>query len=271
MSDFTLLGLLGPAGSGKDLVADWFVTKGFVKVAFADPMKRFVSKTFGIDWDRLWGPSEKRNEMFDISESWWYEAIGHFGMAAQEIVNNILTSDTRISGYIKLHDWLTALRKTYPKEISTRIILQTLGTEWGRTVDELMWARYAYFIADNLKAGNFSYSQPAGVTTSLVGSVPNGVVIPDHRFKNEVAATHEATGYVVRLRRLAMEENISDIGVAGHRSEAEQKNLPDSLFDLVLEFQEGVDKVHKILETTYETKLWMEHSPNTTITLSSLL
>ena len=46
--DFTVIGLLGPAGSGKDLVGDWFVDKGLTKVSFADPMKRFVQRAFGL-------------------------------------------------------------------------------------------------------------------------------------------------------------------------------------------------------------------------------
>ena len=47
---FTLIGLTGPAGSGKDTVADLLVTHcGFIKFAFADPLKTEVADAFGID------------------------------------------------------------------------------------------------------------------------------------------------------------------------------------------------------------------------------
>lgn len=262
MDEFTVLGLLGPAGSGKDLTADWLVEKGFVKVAFADPMKRFALYTFGLGWERLWGPSEKRNEMFPVSEAWWFEAIGHLGDSVEEIIQEILPVGSKTDGYLKLHDWFSNLRKSYRNEISARVILQTLGTEWGRAIDPLMWARYAYKVADMLKhRDDIEYTQGDGIRflepgIKIVGYRPQGVVIPDHRFKNEVDATHEIGGYVMRLRRLAMEKDGPDIGVAGHKSEAEQKELPDDLFNVVFNFPEGVSKVHELLEAAYTEKLW---------------
>lgn len=258
MSDFTVIGLLGPAGSGKDLVADWFVDRGFVKVALADPMKRFVSKAFGVDWDRLWGPSEKRNELFDVDDTWWFNAIGNFGRAAEEIVQQVLTDDTRVNGYLKLHEWLTILRKTYPSKISARLILQTLGTEWGRAVDPIMWTRYAHVIIDGLKQGGLiRYRQQRGLITLDDGSdkLHPGVIISDHRFKNEIKYTQNQGGYVLRLRRMSL-ENTPAVGISGHQSEAEQKELSDEDFNVVFDFPEGVSKVHDLLETAFAEKLW---------------
>lgn len=260
MSDkeFVVIGLLGPAGSGKDLVADWMTNKGFVKVSLADPMKRFVMRTFGIDVERLWGP-DKRNEMFDVDESWWFEAIGHMGDASKEIVNDVLQEGNRVSGYLKLHEWMTTLRSTYRDKISARVILQTLGTEWGREIDPLMWARYAHKIARDLKnlGDNAAYTQYEGVVAIPRGGLV-GVVIPDHRFFNEVQCTHENGGFVFRLRRLSM-ENAPTVGIEGHKSEAEQKGLADDLFDVVFNFPEGIDKVHEMLETAFAEKSWKDN------------
>lgn len=260
--DFTVLGLLGPAGSGKDLVADWLVEKkGFLKVAFVDPMKRFVFDAFGIGWDHLWGPSEKRDEMFDIPDIWWYEAIGHFGDAAKEIVQEVLPEGLRVSGYMKLHAWLTNLRKEYPNRISSRLILQTLGTEWGRSVDSMMWANYAYRVIDKLRRQEevLSYTPRDGLraSRSTLREPLAGVVIPDHRFINEVEYTKTQGGYVLRLRRLA-KETIEPVGITGHQSEAEQKGLTDDVFDHVFNFGEGVDKVHEALEGAYDHRLWID-------------
>jgi hypothetical protein len=52
----------GSAGAGKDSVADILTREyAYQRVALADPMKRSVRDWFGWDWERLWGPSERRN------------------------------------------------------------------------------------------------------------------------------------------------------------------------------------------------------------------
>lgn len=59
-----IIGIAGPAGSGKDTVAKMFVElKPDARiVALADPMKRFCLEVFGWEPERLWGPSERRAE-----------------------------------------------------------------------------------------------------------------------------------------------------------------------------------------------------------------
>ena len=57
-----IIGLIGLAGSGKDTAADFLVDKGFVKMAWADPIKRFAMEIFDFSEEQLWGPSEKRSE-----------------------------------------------------------------------------------------------------------------------------------------------------------------------------------------------------------------
>lgn len=51
----------GKAGSGKDTLSDLFVSNGYIKIAFADPLKRAVQSIFKFSYDQLWGPSELRN------------------------------------------------------------------------------------------------------------------------------------------------------------------------------------------------------------------
>lgn len=49
-----VIGLHGPAGVGKDTVADYMVSSwGFQKVSFAGPLKRGVSELFGIPMDDM--------------------------------------------------------------------------------------------------------------------------------------------------------------------------------------------------------------------------
>lgn len=53
----------GKAGSGKDTVANYLLKqKGFQKISFADPIKRFIQELWGFSYEQLWGSSEKRLE-----------------------------------------------------------------------------------------------------------------------------------------------------------------------------------------------------------------
>lgn len=263
---FTKLGLLGPAGSGKDLLADFLDEhNGFRKISFADPIKRFAKKTFGFTEDQLWGPSKLRNQTIDISLEWWMNAVGNMGSAFDEILNHVLQESYRSSGFIKLMEWFSELRRTYPEQISARLVLQTLGTEWGRSVEPLLWARYAHQQAEKFKQPNVVYNKteydisplPERYLPENTNMRPcNGVVIPDHRFINEVALTQELGGYVIRLRRLALEN--TSVGIAGHRSEAEQNALFDDAFDLVLEIDEfkDLEELRVQFGRIVQEKLW---------------
>ena len=242
MQKFTILGLLGPAGSGKDLVADFFIKKGFAKVAYADPMKRFVQKLFGFTEAQLWGPSKERNKTVDIDDAWWFGAIGKMPIAVDELINKVMKEGVRTDGYMKLMDWFSWLRRVHPAQVSARVVLQTLGTEWGRTVDPLMWIHYGHLVVAELERGGHSYTREEGLHFHGwedgidVRHPITGAIIQDHRFINEVETTQKRGGYVIRLCRLAQEEKT--VGIAGHQSEAEQKGMPDETFDLILEVED---------------------------------
>jgi len=61
-----IVGICGNAGSGKDTAADILIARhGFVRVAFADVMKRFCHEVFDFTVDQMWGPSESRNRPDD--------------------------------------------------------------------------------------------------------------------------------------------------------------------------------------------------------------
>lgn len=57
-----IIALSAEANSGKDTVADHLCKKhGFVKIAFADPLKRICQQVYAFSDEQLWGPSEMRN------------------------------------------------------------------------------------------------------------------------------------------------------------------------------------------------------------------
>lgn len=81
--------------------------------------------------------------------------------------------------------------------VSGRVLMQTLGTEWGRNlIDEDIWvniARRKILMLD-------SYD----------------VVVTDVRFDNEAALIRELGGILVNVVR----DEVRDVGILGHSSEA---------------------------------------------------
>lgn len=105
--------------------------------------------------------------------------------------------------------------------LTPREALQTLGTEFGRRCWPDTWISLALKRARRM-------------------AQETHVVIPDVRFSNELDAIQAAGGKVVRLRRSTAVDPLA-IGVAGHASEAEQLQIPDSRFDMILNLPEGLD------------------------------
>lgn len=111
---------------------------------------------------------------------------------------------------------------------SPRRLLQTLGTEWGRSViGEDIWATICLRrAAANLKAGF------------------RRVVVPDVRFDNEAKAIREAGGIIIYVRR-------PDGCVSGdamrHASEA---GVSASLIDRAIVNSGSMDDLHQAVKTT---------------------
>lgn len=105
-----LIGICGPAGSGKDTLANGIAAMDVYFVYhFADPIKAALNAMFG------WGPAHWENRGWKEEPIPWLErelaAIGHES------------------------------EKCSP---SPRYLAQTLGTEWGReTVDQNIWLKIA--------------------------------------------------------------------------------------------------------------------------------
>jgi hypothetical protein len=203
-----IIGVSGKAGSGKDTVADHLVKEyGFVKVALADPMKRFCMEAFDFTEEQLWGKSENRNAP-DMRYPW--------------------DSTREVDGWG--HSYLTP-----------RYALQQLGTEWGRNCYPDVWVDHALRVAKKIltpfepnhkivKEGWYCYTQVEGFNNTFDIKEPGGVVISDIRFNNELAAIKKV-GRVVQVVRAGAGLE----GAAGtHRSEAEQDGFADDDFDHII-------------------------------------
>lgn len=222
-----LIGVSGVAGSGKDTVANYLVDRvGFIKVSFADPMKRIVRDVFDFSETQLWGPSEERNK----PDKRYLKGLRQFNSIVEE-------EDARVFAY------LDAAAKGRPYDddefkkiyLTPRYALQTLGTEFGRNCYENIWVEYALRLARTALASPTQYDY-----TTTYGLVPadriknpiQGVVIADCRFENEMIMVKEAGGFLIRVKR----PGAGLSGNAGaHSSEKEQLDIPDSLFDFVVD------------------------------------
>lgn len=216
-----IIGISGLAGSGKDQFASYLVQDhGFVVVSLADPLKRICREVFDFTEEQLWGPSEKRNEPDRRYEQ----------KPGQRKVFNPNTNEIEDHG---------------PEYLTPRHALQQLGTEWGRACYENIWVEYALRVAKELLDGGFVYTSQRGLESEYghprCPQYPyHGVVIPDVRFKNEMASIKKAGGKLIRIYR-------PDAGLKGtagtHPSEAEQMSIPDGAFDTVINNMGTLDQL----------------------------
>lgn len=79
-----IIGVLGPAGSGKSVCATYLVEKfGARRYSFAHPLKKIVRQAFDLTKDQVWG-SQKMKETVDVrynvSPRWLMQKIGTEGI-----------------------------------------------------------------------------------------------------------------------------------------------------------------------------------------------
>jgi hypothetical protein len=265
-----ILGIVGQSRSGKDTVADHLVSNHhYVKIALADPIKRLGREVFGFTDKQLWGPSEYRNELdkrYDYycrvrlggtfnakthlskveheCDLGWLAAAEALQKHAQEWLDTVLPE----ADVQSLFDWFAAMGNDHPR-ISPRVMLQHLGTEWGRYVaDEDIWVNVMLRAASEILRGQ-QYDRRVGLTgfdPRQASSI--GVVVSDVRFLNEMEAIRNAGGKLIRVVRPATDKNATKTGIVGHASEAEQKAFQDDDFDVVLRNQQTVEVLLQMVD-----------------------
>lgn len=156
----------GYARSGKDTAGAYLVERfGFKRTAFADPLKQMVQIAFGFSADQLWGPSDMRNAP---------DARYPFSGTCVACGAACLAIDEHSYECVRC-------RATYPRFVSPRIALQTLGTEWGRRLTPDLWADATLRLIEESDHERW--------------------VITDMRFPNEREAIRVVGGHAIRLTR----------------------------------------------------------------------
>lgn len=192
-----IIGLAGRAGVGKDTVADVLVSKyDYVKVAFADPLKRVAADLWQFSTEQLWGPSSERNKP---DARWPKDHVWRERRCAR--------CDC-VSTRPETCDWACVA-------LSPREALQLLGTEIGRQIHEDTWKNYLYRVAEKLLGAEYGwhYSPREGLRWSggpeAYAEEPQGVVVPDVRFPNEANFIQKVGGRMWLIDR-------PGIGLDGH-------------------------------------------------------
>jgi len=229
MSHLPLIIVAGKAGSGKDTAAEHIALNyNAGRIALADPMKRATKQLFGFTDEQLWGPSEFRNQEVRPSGLVFPESDTIKRLAA-EFVDEMELRDPRVAA-AKLDAWFWGLvvkAEGNKGLISARVVLQTLGTEWGRSIDKNMWVNYAIKASRTLLVGNASYTRVDGLQLGT-GINYDYVVITDGRFRNEVCGVAAVNGVSFRvLRHVA---DTKTVGIAGHQSEKELDGVPKHFY-----------------------------------------
>ena len=252
-----IIGVSGQANSGKDTIADYLISKhGFVRVALADPIKRFGYLVFNFSVQQLWGPSSHRNDhdkRYYLDSYAWFDALDRLNSFGKAFIADVLhTSDQKTidDAYTKLVRWFFWLR-TEHAELSPRVMLQTLGTEWGReSISNDIWISALLRTAKLLlhEDGNtqlWSYdplSGPVAVEKTLL----RGVVISDIRFENEFKAIKKEGGSVIRVTRPDTDCYAHSLGISGHKSESQDFSLDN--FDFLVQNDKSLSELYSSVD-----------------------
>lgn len=225
----------GDAGVGKDTLA--LAVRERVNgecVGFADALKQMAREIFDFTAVQLFGPSQERDR---IDPEWTGKTVHR---ARNHLLDVGAGWSTRLGLQWKdakpaLEDWHHLLVNGADEHgaLSPRYVLQTLGTEFGRAVDQGVWVRYALSVSEKLMDGGYIYSRLEGLLPRGEVKPPGAVLIPDGRFNNEVLAVKRAGGIAVLVTR-DQKQSTTTTGVSGHASEKSAGALPNHYYDVVI-------------------------------------
>lgn len=239
-----IVGICGNLGSGKDTSAGILKLYGYKHLAFAWHIKKFLQDVFGFTTEQLWGPSEFRNapDPDSVGNEYYWENVDYkFKLFVDGFVNSIFTGESLESKRlytVSLFEWFYKCQVAFPNP-SPRLLLQTLGTEWGRSIDPDIWAKATLREAQKYEK----------------------VVISDVRFLNEVDLINEANGKVAKITRYT-DDLALETGNKSHTSETEQLTIPVEKFHCVIENNGSILDLHTYLAWDLELYLPKEIKEN---------
>jgi hypothetical protein len=266
-----IVGVTGHAGAGKDEIASYLVNKhGYIQVALADPIKRFGLNVFGFDVSQLWGHSKNafdplfnecniRSSGIDfepgcvlssvkrVCDIGWGDAAMRLSSYGPKWIESLVPIEEQEEALKKLYFWFSSLGHHYP-QLSPRIMLQHLGTEWGRVqISEDIWVNNFIYTAQKVLQG-YDYSRETGIEDTMRLERPRGIVVSDVRFGNELKHIRSVGGKIIRVTREVADKKAKSLGIEKHASEVEQSTFPDDIFDCILKNDKTIKDLHNAID-----------------------
>lgn len=260
MSEFTTIAFMAESGHGKDFCGYWVMANlGFVRVAFGDPLKRLCKSIFQFSKMSLWGDPELRNTRVYID---WKDAQYRMVWNLDDWLFKLTNLSIKEKAEYKrvVEQWFTDLAKRaneFDGEMSPRLALQLLGTEYGRSFRKDIWISYLLGeVIPSIKEGQ-DYTQLMGLIDQSPSPPYNGAIITDCRFLNELEGVQKYNGSVVKIVRnskIGMDNAALRAGVSNHESEIEIAEIADEKYNLVLKLDEGEDSVYSRLKQMFDNR-----------------
>lgn len=193
-----LIGFAGRNGSGKDTAAE-HLSAEWNSIAYGDGLKRFIRQLFDTPVELLWGTLEVKNN-YGLSmspEQWdeWEVSIGRNQEAIRTLFEGLRCSHDPVEFLLEtFHE----MRRTHfnVQPVTIRKLMQIIGTDWGRKVHEDVWVRLLKISFAGIESGDFTYGKFVGLIEERSDDVPNGYIITDIKYINELRAVQELGGKV---------------------------------------------------------------------------
>jgi hypothetical protein len=214
----TILYILGEAHSGKSEAAKHLRKAGFTEIALADPMKRALMDWYGFTEEQLWGPSELRNAPDERL------CRGEDSISGHELSE--LDPEDYLSPREGLQTLGEAMRRAYSKTW-LRILFRDIAkleTEFG--LGSVCWY-------DRTKGVQYGELNRLVFDALKLRVRPKQFLVPDVRHRNEHLALRKVGAKGFRLVSLTQGAGLTG-KLAEHRSEVEQRTIPDSELDAVI-------------------------------------
>lgn len=178
-----LLGITGKKRSGKDTISDYLVEKyGYIKYAFADPLKMGVKEMFGFNDQQMWGSDKDV-----IDERWGVSPRDIVTIMGTELLQFDIHKHTdklnHIGRKIWVHRfkmWYDENKLKYDKDISI----------WFDGIKELL-----------------NYDIDYSEAIKLSPRPQFKVIVSDIRFKHEAEIIKELGGVIIKIERPSLNDD----------------------------------------------------------------
>jgi len=223
--------ILGEAHSGKGEAARHLVAEhGFTEICFADPMKRVLVDWYGFTEDQLWGESGLRN----VPDS-------RFPRTRKRMVDRFRSDE----------------QETYIDCLTPREALQTLG-EAMRGCFEQTWNNQLFRDIQKMSVPAYAntciypgYVRTIGVAGLISCKGVRKFLVSDVRHRSEHDELRAAGAVGLRIVSPTQGKGLTG-KLAEHRSETEQREIPDSELREVVHNDGTIAELHACLDAFME-------------------